>query len=823
MRKHLLKQPTPFLPLSYRESEEYAVYVAANLIQDKHYRFAQNFVTDFGKSFPNVPINYHQVKEFFATNAIASSSPFTCLSESYSSILKLARSLDSTIDHPTETWSVSYAKDPFFHVMKYQADFRDPEFRRVYLFTLFLKTPSVYGPFADRLKGISFEAESFPLDKLSKNPAVLKSLQADGFFTIGDCKKAGASKVFGYFLWDIETVMTRLGIYGQSSAQYVINLAEKIFANPRDIKDPKVVLERYGYCRGLQGLTLVEIGSHFNVTRERIRQIVVKFAKKHRQDLQMLISVLAEVVIPKMGGKGYLTLEDMTSLFSGQHNSELLAIGVEIADDEALRFDESGRFLYCPRTMNLDAIDTAVQERLHNVSKPEDLDGYDRVEKGFFLKNHHLVEGRYALKSENSSTIYGQIIDTFFPEGFRLSKDFPRFAEIAQDYFEADYVNGLSVRDVQIRLDRGNYCLIGAGTYKNRNNCVKLPNELVNRLVNYVEERHCTLTYQEIFNLFRQELTNLGVNNSYYLKGLLDPYLVDHGLKPERCYVRLDAHSNTTRSLIMETAAAQTGYFTVNDIARAVKGVEPYMIGQALADMPQILLCSSSRFLAYENANIDASVKVGLKAAVNESMALIPGQMINVWMLLEYLKNQHPEILLSNPSFADGSLLFSVLLYWFNNDFAFARPVIAPKGSTRFSSITILMNQIATMDEFNKDTLDDVCRRFNLDIVNAYGNFVEALSPTFIWVSRDKVVRAKTGLFPPEKLQALSLKIKSLLNKTGKIDTSEGINDSSWPRFSYPMNPFLLASLLRAYFPKDFKVTDTANRYVEKNFIIELA
>lgn len=65
--------------------------------------------------------------------------------------------------------------------------------------------------------------------------------------------------------------------------EMLLSIAESIL-KPREFQ---VIQMRYGFC-GYQPMTLEEIGSRFNVTRERIRQIQVKALRKMKKRLQRI-------------------------------------------------------------------------------------------------------------------------------------------------------------------------------------------------------------------------------------------------------------------------------------------------------------------------------------------------------------------------------------------------------------------------------------------------------------------------------------------------------------------------------------------------------
>lgn len=72
-------------------------------------------------------------------------------------------------------------------------------------------------------------------------------------------------------------------IMGSMEREMLLSLAESIL-KPREFQ---VIQMRYGFC-GYQPMTLEEIGSKFNVTRERIRQIQVKALRKMKKRLQRI-------------------------------------------------------------------------------------------------------------------------------------------------------------------------------------------------------------------------------------------------------------------------------------------------------------------------------------------------------------------------------------------------------------------------------------------------------------------------------------------------------------------------------------------------------
>lgn len=139
------------------------------------------------------------------------------------------------------------------------------------------------------------------------------------------------------------------------------------------------------------------------------------------------------------------------------------------------------------------------------------------------------------------------VIERMFPLGFRpsnkeqldiLNAELKKYNLIFDDY---------NSRELFGILDREDFCLIDRGTYIHKDSIIMIPDSLLDRILIEIKNSIGNIYYKDLYEQFKNELIELGINNYYYLKGIIDLYLDDDYSKTKNYIV----HNNVCPKKIL--------------------------------------------------------------------------------------------------------------------------------------------------------------------------------------------------------------------------------------------------------------------------------
>ncbi len=274
------------------------------------------------------------------------------------------------------------------------------------------------------------------------------------------------------------------------------------------------------------GRTLEEIGSKHGITRERIRQIeskAVRIFERKESQVRFIAKVSAE-----KGGDPVIHREDIEKYFplhareffflmEGSHNGnfiydkglDVLIVGNNSIPEKISTYIESLPDVFTSKKM-VSYITDAIEMGL-----PEDL----------VIKE---IDGLYKLTGEtyhrsrlSLASIYRDILSEKYPNGFCTGSatEIKTFRDnIKKKYGDVNLpVNDHALVAAVSRIG----VLCGKGCYKLKQK-EYISKELANRIHSYIEESQSSIFLMNtLYEVFKEDLEKEGVDNKYYLQGIL--------------------------------------------------------------------------------------------------------------------------------------------------------------------------------------------------------------------------------------------------------------------------------------------------------------
>ncbi len=376
----------------------------------------------------------------------------------------------------------------------------------------------------EEIESISSHYLNLPINTIFKNELILKFLYLNNINNLNDLKKASLDFLFSIFFIDFEYSYEILKSLSDSNLESINTKIDSFFDLLND-KAKFILFKRNGI--DCDAKTLEEIGKECSLTRERVRQIEIVNEKTLIDNSNLISTDLYAVFYHLLDKeKSFVEYEDFLDFFKSREMANKYCFLVYLLP-LFIKYDVDIKIVYDSNVISLEEIENNFLNNYENTISLDTFNSLKEYEKNFVNKYYRLVKDQiYIRKGLSFNNVICFVIDENFPNGYKIGSD-NDYNKLKQIYFDKfGYLEDFpSQRALAGLIDRFNYCQIDKGTYKNRNSCVTLPNDLIDKIISYILSNGPTVFYISIFEEFKDEFLNLGINNYFYLKGLIDPFL----------------------------------------------------------------------------------------------------------------------------------------------------------------------------------------------------------------------------------------------------------------------------------------------------------
>ena len=276
------------------------------------------------------------------------------------------------------------------------------------------------------------------------------------------------------------------------------------------------------WARTLNLEKLEQIGSKYNITRERVRQIA-KLGQQivHRELVKLRI---AELISLRHHAKGIVTVDNLQQEFGDYW--WIIFIFLKSASLSNIQFERSSNtFWICTKE---DA--KKFKKAVSNLPECFEADRLCELLSVSNLKEFHISVvnehfnqkgGMFYSRQTSLERICENILRECYPDGVHIhdEDEISRFWRIAAERYgnknlpSSLHALGLKIAEVGVMCDKGKY-KIKQDRY--------ISGSLISEFYKYITSgRKESYSYKELFEVFQEELRKQGVLNIYYLQGIL--------------------------------------------------------------------------------------------------------------------------------------------------------------------------------------------------------------------------------------------------------------------------------------------------------------
>lgn len=421
--------------------------------------------------------------------------------------------------------------------------------------------------------------------------------------------------------------------------------------------------------------TLEEVGNIYGITRERIRQIEAKAVRQFRvweKNHNYLAKMAAECgccsVIPfklikeLLGDDGEIIIY-LLRLADSNHYYVDLDLEVVVYDD----FDYSVRIQkyvnMLPEVFNARELPAWMQGLPERI--PEDiLQRAVELQYRFTGDTYHRSRLSVGLMCEH-------VLRTYYPDGLHIydNKEIEAFRNyIYQNY--GDVTMSDTNRALVARVsDVGVLC--GRGRYKSKQKEYLSP-ELYKNINRYIEDSNEDIfLINTIFAVFEEELRDEGIDNKYYLQGILKELFGDRYYF-RRDYLSKDAELTSIYSAIIRYIKNSLAPVSKAEIFEAFQGLTEIVLNFAVNDSE--VLNYFGIYIHADNVKLYEEDYSYVKEVAEKLLS--KNNVLHSKDFFEYIKVDNSEFIERTGAIYPYRL-FSLLEYMLSENYQFARPYIA--------------------------------------------------------------------------------------------------------------------------------------------------
>lgn len=630
--------------------------------------------------------------------------------------------------------------------------------------------------------------------------------------TLDDLMSCSLYFILLVFSLQIQNLINNINEWTKSTEDVINKVFIKI-----DSKALDILIKRNGYITDNK-LALEEIGTEYALTRERIRQIESKSLQKISKNAGKIEHILKSIFHNELNNQNrYITRVQIIKKYDLDVANKILLL-YEYGN-LSIQYDSKYNIIY---DKTIDNIEEMINNNLEEIGIVADY--YETKDADEFLqkilKNYYkkIDDNLYIRSGFRTRDLYLDIADEYFPNGYRVGEDedYNKLIEIARDKYKIDEEIP-SKHSIEAMVGRSDFVQVDRGTYLPEKYCVELPEQLVDKILNYISENNLVY-YRSIYEKFNRELLELGINNHYYLKGCIDKKLSED-MVSKRDYI---VNGNQDISPVDELVNLMKSFdyeFTLTDLKLKFPGIKDYTLYSVLYNEIDngLVFISSYEFIYISKLKIDNNTKVELKEFIDNQFHLLNSDLISSKKIYARLlltnKDLYKKLNLKNGHFQ----LFSMIKILYP-EFYYHRPFISMEDTTVNTNYSVIRNHVEKHEKFNIKTVQDYQRKMNITGIYNYLQFIEDMSDDYVQIDISTMLkRDKLDISLPE-LENIKKSVDLILNNFSVINTENFKGYSLLPKIRYGWNKYLLIGILRTFYSDEYEIVNTGNKYSNTDF-----
>ena len=658
--------------------------------------------------------------------------------------------------------------------------------------------------------------------------SVSRLVMAYGLMNLREIKEVSAKILLILMLSDLEFSIEELEQFQYPIKQvYINNLSHFFMKNLRE-RNLQVLNKRFGFD-GQEASTLEECGEAYSLTRERVRQIEVHSIRTLKQHIMEVSPHIEKMCLSVMAylGRPALSSEKLGQVIESSSLSRITVFLLSLVDMR-IRYVKEIDTIYDSNNITEKDLTNRILRRFKFYIQPEEYEMAARIERNIIDQYYYrsrIFDKVILQKGYSYKDLIGEVITRYFPNGYRIydQKDYEHFKESFEEMFHDSCTppTQTAIRGMIAREDM--FCQIARGTYKLRKYCIKLPTDLIQRIVAYIMEHLPVVEYLSIYTHFQAELNQVGVGSYFYMKGLIDPYLPDD-VATKRSYITAVDGRLSAQEMRLKFIHSFDGSFTLEQMRKKFPGIKDYTFLFLFYDEIRngLIWLSADTYIYFDKMHVDENLKKDLKEFIDQLFIDTDLKILTARKIYNRLVTKNVDLLTRMKVIHNQFALFSLLKYLYEGEYYFDRPYLSKDNDVNLTTIGVISQFLEKRDCFSYEDIKKYFQKMNIPLNMNYGTLMEDYSDTFVQINVSEMVRKEIfeENISEQQIKQVEQFAESLLRFHEEIHT-ENINDFSvLPQLKYPWNKYLFVGILRSYFVDNYEIQEVGTDYRVAEFVI---
>jgi hypothetical protein len=348
-----------------------------------------------------------------------------------------------------------------------------------------------------------------------------------------------------------------------------------------------------------------------------------------------------------------------------------------------------------------------------------------------------------------------------------------------------------------------------------------MPDELLEKIKDYIRKLNKSIEFNELFNAFATEFVANGIPNQYFLKSVLDDCMDQTEFVTTQHYVQY-MNAKTPNQERMDFVNKQTGPFTFKAFCDAFPKTKPYVVYNTVHYDKDIIFLDSYTFVDAKYVGVTDEAKKYISdllagildknrknvISISNFCGIVSVKNYAIWAQLGMIKSSYA--------------LFSYLQWAFSNFYHFRRPFISNEEIKGTNAVDLTTEYVKGLDSFSFDDVKSYSERTGTRIPASYLDFMKEMSDQYVQFSRGSMVKKNVINISQITLNDIKDTINLILKTNGEINGELFRNYRVFPQIpGYSWNEFLLVGIVRSYFEFDYLIEETSIYYVSTHYVIK--
>ena len=714
-------------------------------------------------------------------------------------------------------------KKCLFYYYSYNDFTFEKRIKMLYRYFLVLKNYyKLYRIIDSKLENIPELFNSVEITELNISEQQQSFLVYNNVFTIKNLKHVPLDVMICIFCDDINRFINELGMYAINKEQTINYLYERL---KNSIKPEwNIVIQKRYDINTNQKRTLADIGKELNLSRERIRQIESRIIQKFvydEEELNRLISCFYKDI--NRDNNSYITVEELNMYLKDEVLTKYILV-ILFSEKIDMRVNEDANIIYNSKEITIEEIWKEAELGLDNIILKKDCESYDSVQKSIIKNTYRLYKGKvFVKKGLSTSYLYTNEIKENFMDGYDIGSkdDYEKLIKIIKDKYGD--IETSSMHYIQGMVERKDFIQVDRGKYKAKEYTAALPEKLVDDIISFIIEKRPVIPYSLVYEEFKEQLNRWGINNRYYLKGYIDEKLPE-GFNSKRDFINTDSENDYTTYDIMQRIFKSFEWsFTIEDVREKLPGLRTYNYEHyaSLEEKNGLIQMGAKSYIYIDKLKITEDTRQKLKEHIDCLFIKLDSSILTAKKIYANLNIMDKDLfnkLNITSKFGDFEL-FSIIQYFYKDDYYFSRPIISKEEDFTNTTYMLVKEYVKKLNMFTYSDVKKYIYKMNLGSIQSYLNLMDDLSDEFIQINKDGMAKKEELNITNEQLKKIEEFLDMVLkNKELKLDDFDGY--FILPRLARGWNKYLLVGIIKAYFKDKYDVINTTNFYDTTDYIV---